>query len=194
MANKVVKLEGFGSIILLPINFKEQDYEEVTSTGEKLIKQVVGEGRKTIYKTEAGVEIPARQVCRKYKVGNEEVITPKLEVTKEVAQQDIEVIEDNGEIYTAIDKKVYFVTTESPKLKELIHSGKSLKFPFVAGLGFKFYSAILTRWQDKIILCCCRGNLNDALSVYSDDLVEFNYEVAPPKETLKKLMTIKARY
>lgn len=192
---KTIDMESFGRLILMPINFKEPKYSEVTLDGQPLKKERVGVGSKTIYKTPQGTEIPSRQICRKYTIGGEEVITPKLEATKEIKSEDVEILTDNSEIYSAVDRKIYFVSTESEKLKKAIfEENKSFKFPFVAGLGFKFYSAILTRWQDKIILCCCRGNINEALGVYKEDLVEFNYEIQPQKEAVKKLLKIKVNY
>ena len=137
-------------------------------------------------------------------VGEGEVTFPKL--IQDIVENDfslhkpenisgIAVLDENSDIYNAIDRKVYNVFTDSKKLKSLIlDEGKTLRFPFVSGLGWKVYNACLTRWQERIVLVGCRGNINQALDVFSDDVVNLEIEAAPQAETAKKLLKAVASY
>ena len=189
MTSRTIGLKGYGKIILLPINLKDKEYETVDSQGNALTKEMVGQRAKTVYKTKDGVEISARQICKKFKIDGEELIAPKMMPTSEVEQEDIEILEENSMIYSAIDRKIYGVVTDDNKIKDLIlKENKTLKFPFIGGLGWKAYNGILTAWKDKIILMGCRGDINEALDAYHDDTVDFEIDILPQGKTAKKLI------
>ena len=189
MTSRTIELKGYGKIILLPINIKDKEYETVDSQRNALTKEMVGQRAKTVYKTTDGVEIPARQICKKFNIEGEEIIAPKMMPTSEVEQEDIEVLEENGIIYSAIDRKIYGIVTDNDKVKGIImEQGKSLKFSFIGGLGWKVYEAILTKWKEHMVMVACRGNINDALDIYKDEIVDFEIDVLPQGKTAKKLM------
>ena len=188
MGNKQIDLEGYGRIVIVPINFKDKEYETVDMEGNTLAykKGTVERGR---YINKEGIEVPSSHLCKKIEIDGETIIQPKMNPTKEVAQDDIEVIDDNGQLYSAIDRKIYSVFTENSKIKDLIlKQHKSLRFPFIAGSGYKIYEAIMTAWQDKIILCGCRGDIREALKMYSDEIVDIEISLIPEKPQTKKLV------
>lgn len=189
MPAKTIVLEGYGDIILNPINIRDKDYETCDSEGKPLTCKVEGTRAKTVYRTKDGAEIPSSQICRKFVIDEEELIVGKMSPTSKVEKEDIEVLEENTMIYNAIEKKMYHIFTDNKKLKDLIlKENKSLRFPLICGLGWKAYDAILTAWKDHIVLVGCRGNINDALDVYQDDVVELEIEAIPQREKAKKLL------
>lgn len=189
MVSKEIELKGYGRIVLLPINLKDREYDIVDSQGNALAKEMIGKRAKTIYKTKDGVEIPARQICRKLVIDGEEIIAPKMMPTSEVEQEDIEVLEENSEIYNALDRKVWGVVTDHERIKDLIlRKNKTLRFPIIAGLGWKAYNGLLTSWKGRIILVGCRGDVNEALDAYQDQTVDFEIETLPQGKTAKKLL------
>lgn len=185
---KKIELGGFGVLHLNPIDIKDKEYETVDSTGNPLEHKMVGERARSVYVNKDGVEITNSQVCKKVIVDEETIIAPKLNPTSRVENEDIEVADDNSEIYNAIERKVYNVFTDSKKIKELVNENKVLKFPFVAGNGWKVYNAVLTAWGSKLILVGCRGNITEALNEFNDDTLELEIELVPQKETAKKLL------
>jgi len=188
MANKQIDLQGYGRIVIVPINFKDKEYETVDMEGNALTYQK-GTTERGRYTNEEGIEVPSSHLCKKIEIDGETIIQPKMTPTKEVEEEDIEVIDDNGQLYSAIDRKIYSVFTENSKIKDLIlKQNKSLRFPFIAGSGYKIYEAILTAWQDKIILCGCRGDIQDALKMYSDEIVDIEISLIPEKPQTKRLM------
>ena len=184
---KTLELEGFGKIMLNPIDIK--DSEAMTCDSEGNPVQHKQEGNvKRFYANSNGVVIPNNMVCMNFNIYGDEVIAPKLNQTKEIARDDIEVSDENSEIYNAIERKVYNIFTDSQKLKDLLKNNKVLKFPFVAGNGWKVYNAVLSAWKDRIVLICCRGDINKALDEFNDDTVEFEIDLIPQNETAKKLL------
>jgi len=188
IAGKQIDLAGLGRITLVPVNIKEKEYETVDTAGNPVERRVEVKG-KTAYVNCEGAAVPSGQICKKFLIDGEEIVAPKMKPTKTVDSEDIQVVDDNSDIYNAIDRKVYNVFTDSKKVKELVlEQGKTVEFPFVSGLGWKVYKAVLTRWQDKIVLVGCRGNINKALDVFSDEVVDLEMEAAPQMETAKKLL------
>jgi len=172
-----------------PINFKEKEYEVVDPTGMPVKRKTIGERARSIYMTADGVEVPGNQVCKKISIEGEDIVAPKFMPTAEVISEDIEEIDDNGLIYSAIMRKFYNVITDNKKIKDLIlKQHKTLEFPFVAGLGWKMWKGVLTRWNDKLILVACIGDLKKELEKYSEDTVELELEVIPQNKSMKKLV------
>lgn len=186
MPTKSIKLEGYGTIMISPVKFVDKDYETVDSTGKPLTTKTIGERAKTVYVNSDGVEIPRSDICKKVELDGEEIILPKFSITKEVAKSDIEEIEDNSAVYNAIERKVYHVVTDSDKLKELLKSGKTLRFAAAFGSGWKGYNTLLTRWKDQIVLVGCRGDLTKELDKFSEDTVDIEVEVIP--QNMKKVV------
>jgi hypothetical protein len=187
MAAKAIDLEGFGKIMINPINFKDREYETVDMTGQPLEHKTIGQRARTAYVTKEGIEIPNNKVCKKMSIEGEELIVPKLSPTKEVANGDIEILEDNGLIYSAIERKVYYVVTDNEKIKDLVlKQHKTLQFPAAFGSGWKGYNALLTYWNDKIILVGCRGDLRKEMDKYSEETVSIEIEIAP--QNMKKIV------
>lgn len=188
MANRTIEITSYGSIVINPINFNEKEYESVDLSGEPL-KWISGTATRGHWVNKEGLEVPNSQMCKKVNVEGEDVLIQKLEPTNKVDMEDIEVTEDNQDIYTAIDRKMYKVFTDSEKIKKLIlEEGKSLRFPFVAGNGFKMYDGILTKWQGQIVLCGCRGNINDSLEKYQDNVVDIEVSAIPKNINKKQLL------
>jgi len=107
--------------------------ETVDPSGNPVKREMVGEGRKTVYKTQDGTEIPSSQLCKKIIIEDEEIIAPKFTMSKEIARDNIEEIEDNGLIYTALDRKFYSVVTDNETLKDLVmNQNKTLSYPFTS--------------------------------------------------------------
>lgn len=190
MVAKGVELKGYGTMLITPINIKEQDWETVDPSGNPVESKTVGTRAKTMYVNNKGVEIPNNQVCKKFLVEDEEVICPKFSGMKEVPQENIEVIDDKSLIFSAIERKFYAVVTDNKTLiNEVIHNNKSLSFPMALAGGWKIWNAILTNWNGKMLLVCCRGDLVKELEKYSDDTVEIEIEVkVPDKKLLKALI------
>lgn len=188
MPAKTVVLEGYGTIMLNSINVKDGDFETVDSEGRPLTYKKEGEGR-SFYVNPDGVEVPRSQVCKKIPVEDEEIVASKFEITKQVAQDNINEIDDNGLIYRGLERKFYSVVTDNAKIKDLVlNQNKSLEFPFVAGQGWKIYKGILTAWQGKLLLVGCRGDLQKELDKFADDVVEFEIEAIPQQKNMKKLV------
>lgn len=190
MTNKSIELEGYGKLILFPISIKDRQYEIVDSEGNPLKKIMVGKKAKTVYKTKEGAEIPQRLTCRRMIIDDEELIVGKMMPTKRVEKEDIEIIDDNTMMYDAIEKKIYNIFSTSKPLKKLIlEENKSLKIgAIILGLGYKAHEGLLTRYQDRIILVCCRGKLSEALKIYKDEEVTLELDAIEDKEKAKKLL------
>lgn len=193
MANKIIEIEGYGTITLNPINFKDKEYTNVDLSGKPL-KWIAGKMAMTgHYVSEEGLDIPNSQMCKKVEVEGETLFIQKFKPTGKVELDDIDVVDDNTEIYTAIERKPYKVFTDSEKLNKLIlKEGKTLKFPFIAGNGFKIYNGVLTAWKGQIILCGCRGDINEVLEKYQDDVVEIEIDLIPKNINKKRLMKVLA--
>ncbi len=186
---KEIEIEGYGKAMITPIVVKDKDYETVDPNGRPVTKERKGEGSKTVYYTEDGTEIPANQLCKKIPVEDEEVVVSKFQPTKKVPQDNVKEIGDNSIIYKALTRKFYNVVTDDEKLKDLVlNQNKSLEFPFVAGAGWKIWKAVLTNWNNKLLLIACRGDLTEELKKYEDDTVEFELESVPQEKNMKKLV------
>jgi len=188
MAGKSIRLEGFGIVMLNSIAIKEREYEVVDLTGNSLKRKVIGERAKTVYETSEGIQIPGNQICKKISIDGEDIVAPKFQPTKEIPKNNIVTVENNGLIYSALERKFYNAVTDNEKLKDLIIAQhKSLEFPIVMGLGWKIWKGILTNWNNKLLLVACRGNLQKELEKYSEDTVELEMDIAP-KQDMKKLV------
>lgn len=186
---KQIELKGFGTIMISPIKVKDAEAETVDTAGNPVTSKTIGTRAKTVYVTKEGVEIPNSQLCKKFIVEDEELIVSKFSPSKEVPTENIEVIDDNGVIYTALDRAFYQVACDHEKLKDLVlKQNKSLKFPVTFGVGFKIWNGILTNWNGKMLLVACRGDLVRELEKYSDDTVELEIEVIPQQKNMKKLV------
>lgn len=195
MVFKEVNLEGYGKILIQPINIKDKEWESVDPEGKSVFSERVGQGAKTVYKNGDGVEVPRNQLCKKISIEGEDLVLRKFEQTKKVSKDDIEVIDDSSLIYTALDRKFYAVTTENPALKKLvIDEGKSLAFGFVAGGGFKMWKAILTNWQGRLLMVGCIGDLTKELEKYTEETVEIELDVINTisPEKARKLLKVMA--
>lgn len=189
MAAKSLKLEGYGTVMISSINIKEPDFETVDPTGAPVEHKTIGERARSVYVTKDGAEISSSQVCKKIEIEGEDIIAPKFQQSKEVAKDNIEEIDDNGLIYRAMDRKFYSVVCDNPKLKDLvINQHKSLQYPFVAGGGWKIWKGILTNWNGKLIMVCCRGDLQKELEKYSEETLELEIEVIPQHKNMKQLV------
>ena len=189
MGAKSLELQGYGTLMVQPINVKEKEWETVDSSGNPLQTKTVGTRAHTGYFTPDGAEVPSSRICKKIFVEDEEMILPKFSPTKEVAAENITEIEDAGLIYRAMDRKFYNVVTDNQKIKDLIlKEGKSLTFPLCAGSGWKIWNGILTRWQDKLILVGCIGDIAKELEKYSEETVELEIESMPQQKNMKKLV------
>lgn len=187
--NRQIEIEGYGTIVINPINFKDKEYESVDLEGKPL-KWVAGKMAKTGYfVNEDGLEVPISQVCKKVNIEGEDILIQKFKPTSKIQQEDIEITDGNEDIYTSIERKPYKVFTENKRLKEMIlDNQKTLKFPLVVGSGYKIYNGILTNWKGQIILCGCRGNINEVLKKYEDDAVDIEIETIIQKPNTKKLL------
>jgi hypothetical protein len=186
---KSVELKGYGVIMINPIDIKEADWETVDPQGNPVTSKMEGTRAKTMHYNSAGVEVPNNQLCKKITVEDEVIIAPKFSPSKEVDSDDIEVIDDNQIIYSAIERKFYNVVTDNDKIKQLVlNEHKSLKFGVCFGSGWKIWSGILTNWNGKLLLVACRGDLVKELEKYSEDTVEFSIEALPQNKNMKKLV------
>jgi hypothetical protein len=189
MVAKGVELKGYGTMLITPINIKEQDWETVDPSGLAVTAKTEGTRAHTVYYNTNGVAIPNNQLCKKIEIEDEIIIAPKFSPSKEVLNDDVEVIEDNSLIYTALERKFYNVVSDHEKLKDLVlKQNKSLKFPVTFGSGWKIWNGILTNWKGKMLLVACRGDLLKELEKYSDDTVELEIEVLPQAKNMKKLV------
>lgn len=189
MGAKSVELTGYGVIMINPIDIKEQEFETVDTQGNPVTQKTIGTRAKTVYVTKEGTEISSGQLCKKFVVEDEEIICPKFSPSKQIDTENIEVIEDNQLVYSALDRKFYNVVTDNTKIKDLVlKQNKSLKFPITFGSGWKLWNGILTNWSGKLLLVACRGDLVRELDKYSDDTVELQIEVIPQQKNMKKLI------
>lgn len=183
-----IELEGFGKIMLNPIDIKDGDAPTVDSAGNPIEHKQEG-SVKRFYANKDGIVIPNNMVCKRFMVDGEELIAPKLNPTTKVEREDIEIKDENTEIYNAIERKIYNVFVEKKELIELLKKNKVLSFPFTAGLGWKVYNGVLSAWgQGKYVLVGCRGDINKALDEFNDDTVDIELSLIPQKETAKKLL------
>jgi len=189
MPAKSLILEGYGNIMINPINIKEKEYDTVDTTGTPVKSKMVGTRAKSIYVTADDVEVPRSQVCKKIQVEDEEIIAPKFQPTKEVCKDNITEVDDNGLIYRGIDRKFYNAVTDNEKIKDLvINQNKSIEFPFVGGAGWKIWKAVLTNWNGKLLLVACRGDIAKELEKYSEETVELEIELMPQQANMKKMV------
>jgi hypothetical protein len=188
MVNKIIDIEGYGTITINPINFKDKEYSNVDLNGKPL-KWIAGHNVVGHFENEEGIAIPNSQICKQFEVEGEEVLIQKFKPTSKVEMDDVEIISDNQEIYTAIERKPYKAFTDSEKLKRLVlDENKTLKFPIIIGSGFKIYNGLLTNWKGQIILCGCRGDINKVLEKYQDDVVDIEIDAIPNNMSKKKLL------
>jgi hypothetical protein len=186
---KSVELKGYGTIMINPIKIKENENETCDAQGNPVTSKLVGDRAKTMHYNKDGVEIPSSQLCKKFIVEDEELIVSKFNPSKEVDFDEIEVIDDNIIIYSALDRAFYNVVTDHEKIKQLVLvEHKSLKMPLVFGSGYKLWSGVLTNWNGKLLLVACRGDLVKELEKYSEDTVEFSIEALPQAKNMKKLV------
>lgn len=191
MVNREIDIEGFGKVIINPINFKDKEYSNVDLNGNE-VKWISGK-METIghFEDENGNEIPKNQVLKRIEVEGENIDIPKFKPTTEIQNDDIEVVEDNQSVYTAIERKMYKVFTETKKLRELIlEQNKTLKFPISFGNGYKLYEGYLTNWKGQMVLFGVRGDINKVLDKYEDDIVEIEVEAIPNINKKKLLKAI----
>ena len=189
MPAKSLKLEGYGVVMVNPIAIKDKALETVDPTGKPVERTVEGERAKTIYKTDEGVIIPGNQLCKKMDIEGEEIIVPKFQPSKEIPNDNITEISDNSIMYRALDRKFYNAVTDNQELKDIIiNQNKSLEFPFIGGLGWKMWKAVLTNWNGKLMLIACRGDIAKELAKYDEDTVELELEVLPQQKNMKKLV------
>src|SRR3990167_44904 len=160
---KSIDLEGYGKVMLNPVDIKDKDYKVVDIQGNPLKMEVKG-SRSYNYVNSEGVIIPSNMVCKQFIIDDE-----------------------NTEIYNAIERKIYNVFTDSEKIKQMLKDNKTFKFPLVCGNGWKVYNALLTNWGDRMVMVGCRGDINTALSEFNDDTCELEMDIMPQKETAKKL-------
>lgn len=189
MGARKLKLEGYGNLMIAPVNVEDKEYETVDSLGRPVTKKYVGEGKKTIYLNAEGVEIPSKSLCKKIPVDGEDLILGKFQPTKEVEKENIEVLEDPSLAYRAAKRKMYKVTTDSAELKDLImNKHKSLQFPFTAGYGNQMWNGILMNWSGKMVIMCCISDYTELLTKYDEETVNFVVEAIPQVKDVKKLM------
>ena len=184
---KSIDLEGYGKVMLNPVDIKDKDYAVVDSQGNPLKMEVKG-SRSYNYVNSEGVIIPSNMVCKQFIIDDEVINTPKLKATSKVDNEDIAIADENSEIYNAIERKIYNVFTDSEKIKQMLKDNKTFKFPLVCGNGWKVYNALLTNWGDRMVMVGCRGDINTALSEFNDDTCELEMDIMPQKETAKNLL------
>jgi len=186
---KSLELTGYGTIMINPIDIKEKEFETCDAAGNPVTQKTIGTRAKTVYVTKDGSELSSGQLCKKFIIEDEEIICPKFSPSKNVDKENVEVIDDNGLIYSALDRRFYNVVTDHEVLKDLVlNQHKSLKFPVTFGSGWKIWQGILTNWHGKMLLVACRGDLVKELEKYSDDTVELEIEVLPQQKNIKKLV------
>jgi len=191
MAAKSLNIEGYGSIMITPINIKENDAETCDTQGNPVKTKMVGQGAKRTYVNDKGDEIPNNQVCKKFIVEGEPITCPKFTMTKDVPADNVEVIDDASIVYTGIERKFYNVVTDNDKIKDLvITQNKSISFPFTAGMGWKLWRGVLTNWNGKLLLVLCRGDLKKELEKYNEETIEIEIEMIPQNVNLKKMMVM----
>lgn len=187
--NKTLDIGGFGKVMINPLNIVEKEFETCDPTGQPLTSKVIGTRAKTVYVTKDGVEVPNSQVCKKFVVEDEELICPKFKGTSEVLGENVEVVDDNGLIYSALDRRFYSATTDNSKIQDLVlKQNKTLKFPITFASGWKIWQGMLTNWNGKLLLVACRGDLVRELEKYTEDTVELEIEVIPQQKNMKKLV------
>lgn len=192
---RTIEFEGLGTINIIPINIKDKEYENCDLEGKPL-NWVKGTSTRGHYTNSEGLEIPTSQVYKKIEIDEETIIQPKMSATSEVTTDEIEIIEDNSAIYKAIERSVYKVFTESKNIKKLIlEEKKTLRFPFIAGQGFKLQEGYLTDWKGELILCGVRGDFDEILKNFKDDIVDIELEIIPQQspQMKRKLLQVLAR-
>jgi len=189
MPAKSLSLNGYGNIMIQPINIKDKECETVDPTGAPVKRTTVGTRAKTVYLTDEGVEVPSSQLCKRFEIEGEEILAPKFQPSKEVDNENINEIDDNSIMYRALDRKFYNVVTDNQELRDLILTQhKTLEFPFVGGLGWKMWKGVLTNWNNKLMLIACRGDIQKELLKYDEDTVELELDILPQQKNMKKLV------
>ncbi|MBW2970829.1 hypothetical protein KY320_01565 [Candidatus Woesearchaeota archaeon] len=185
---KSITLEGYGKIMITPINTTEPEYEMVDTAGNSLSYKMIGERARTGYFNQDGIEVPRSQVCKRIEIEGQELILPKFNPTKEVSKDDISICEDPELVERALERKLYNVVTDDDRIKQLVlEKGKALEFPFVAGNGWKIYKGILTSRNGQLILVGCIGDIKAELEKYSEETVELKIDTIP-KQNMKQLL------
>ena len=186
-----INLEGYGTIIISPISFKDREYESVDSEGKPL-KWISGTATRGHFENEQGIEVS--QALKKVEVEGEVFLLNKFSPTKEVKSDEIEVIDDNSAVYRATERVIYKVFVENDRLKKLLNEErKTLKFGFCAGSGFKMQEGYLTAWKNDVVLFGVRGDFEEVLTKFKDDVVEIDIIPERTPEQKKKLLKILVR-
>jgi hypothetical protein len=191
---KAIQLEGFGEIYINPLGIKEKEYDSCDPSGKLVTSKMSGARAKTTWMNSDGIEIPSSQVCKKIVIENEDgttedFITPKFTATKEVAKENISILEENSLVYRGLERKFYTVTTDNQQLKDLVMTqNKSLCFPQTLGNGYKFWKSVLTNWKGRMILAACRGDIDNELIKFDEDTVEIEIKEPVAPEKMKKLV------
>lgn len=186
---KKVELRGYGPIAITPIKIKEQEAPTVDQAGNALKHKTIGERARSVYVTDDGREVPNTQVCKRFEVEGEEIIAGKFSPSSDIDKDNIELIDDNSIIYSAIERSFYNVTCDNDYLKDLVlNKNKSLRFPITFGSGWKIWSGVLTNWKGRMLLVACRGDLVKELDKYNDETEELSIEVLPQQKNMKKLV------
>ena len=179
MANKIINLAGYGRVVYTPINIKEKDFEKVDINGNP-ITWIKGSATRGYYEDKEGNEVPTSHVRKKVEIDGEVILVPKFNPTTDVSSDEIEILDNDDEVQSAVTRKAYNAFTDSEKLKKIIlKDKKSLKFPLVIGHGDTMYNGILTEWKGQIGLFGVLGNLNDGFKKFSDETVEIEISSIP---------------
>jgi hypothetical protein len=196
MDMKKISLEGYGDINLIGVEFKDAEGETVDSQSNVLTHSIEGRGR-SIYRKADGTEVANKDVCKKFVIEGEPQIISKVKPTTKIEKEDIQELEDknNGIMQRAVDRKIFRIHTDSPKIKELVGSGKALVFPVALGSGYKVWKGVVNMWETangrKVpALFCCRGDIDRAFEEFSDDTIEIEIPVSDNSQQVKKLFGI----
>jgi len=189
-----IELEGYGSVLLTPIYFKEKPSVLCDISGNPVKYQIENRGR-GVYVREDGTEILRNEVCKKLVINGEETIIRRFKPTTKIKKSSVSIIEDkqNNTMKLACERKVYIVSV-SPKIKKILDEGKALMFPLVVGSGFKVWKGVLNRHVTKsgkevICLFACRGDLDKAFDEFVDEPITLELDDIPEEnaENIKKI-------
>lgn len=186
---KKIELEGYGTISIDGISFRDKPSVSCDVNGNPLKHTIEGRGVSK-YFDEKGNEVPNKEVCKKIVVNGDEKVIRKLSPTTKIKQSGIKVSEDknNNSMKLACERKIYAVNTQSKEIRDLLDSGKSIEFPLVVGSGFKVWRGVLnkhitTNGKEVIALFACRGNIDKAFEDYADEPIQLELDSLPEENS-----------
>jgi len=191
---KKIELQGYGTITINPLRFKDQDGISVDADGNELKYTIEGKGVGRYTRLSDGTEVPRGDVCKKLVIDGEDVVLPKFKPTTTIEMDVINVVSkgehNNGELW-GLDRSIYLAGVAG-KIRQELDNGNVFEFPLVVASGHKLWRAILKNVEldgsVAPVMFCVRGDARTAIRQFLDNPIEIELPIASEqKDNIKKI-------